>query len=191
MGREETITVPTRCQSAVRHQHQIQLLQLMSTLRVKAEAQEENLAPRKSNRVLTLTLVSAMVWPSVLRRATVIRGVCMDGLQRVGNLREIHFPGGKTVCNTKWGPSVCISGSVPRELQRCGCFPLYGGLQEHRPSGASGLLFHCFVLSAQPSILSLTAAHKTLVIHIFLSPSQFSQVIIKKPRCNLGKKNYN
>ena len=78
MEREETVTMPIHCQSTVRHQQQIQILQLMSTLREKAEAQEENLAPRKSNRVLTPTLVSAMVWLSVPGRVMVISGVCTN-----------------------------------------------------------------------------------------------------------------
>lgn len=127
MGREETITVPVRCQSTVRHQHQIQLLRLISTLRAKAEAREENLAPRKSNGLDTncgashgLALSpqkSNSYWSSPYGWALESRKSQGEPFSRWKNF----------VCNTKSDLRVCISGSVPRELQRCGCFPPYGG----------------------------------------------------------------
>lgn len=88
IGREETITVLTCCCSTGKHQPWIQSLQLVSTLRAKAEAQEEDLVTRKSNRVLKLYLVPPKVWLSVPRKATIINGYVWKGF------RELEILGG-------------------------------------------------------------------------------------------------
>lgn len=112
---EETIIGPICCQSAGRHQQQIELLHLLSTSRAKAV--EENLAPRKSNRVLTLTLVLARVWLSVLRRVQLlVDSVRMGFREQEISGTDIFQAEKPLVCKTKFGLTVCISGSVPREL---------------------------------------------------------------------------
>lgn len=147
----------------------------MSTLRAKAEAQEENLVPRKSNRVLKLTLVPPMVWPSVLRRATIISGLVWMGFRELEIPGRAIFQAEKLSLQHKIRPEcVCISGSVPmgtaetRLLYPLWCFV---GTQTTRSTRSALLLLY---FQGQKSLLSLTAAQKSEAIHIFLSSSLFT-----------------